>query len=44
MKLFAKYNRINIVATIFVFVAGCAAFYFVLRYVLLRQLDGSLRT
>src|SRR5436305_7917325 len=44
MKLFAKYNRINIVATMFVFVAGCVAFYFVLRYVLLQQLDESLRT
>jgi signal transduction histidine kinase len=28
----------------FVFVAGCVAFYFVLRYVLLQQLDESLRT
>ena len=44
MKLFAKYNRINIVATMLVFVAGCVAFYFVLRYVLLQQLDESLRT
>jgi len=44
LKLFTKYNRINIVATMLVFVAGCVAFYFVLRYVLLRQLDESLRT
>jgi signal transduction histidine kinase len=44
MKLFTKYNRISILATILVFLAGCVAFYFVLRYVLLRQLDESLHT
>lgn len=44
MKLFTKYNRISILATMLVFVAGCVAFYFVLRYVLLRQLDESLHT
>jgi len=44
MKLFAKYNRISIVATVIVFVVGSAAFYFVLRLVLIRQLDDTLRT
>lgn len=44
MKLFTKYNRINIVASVIVFVVGSAAFYFVLRLVLLRELDGSLHT
>lgn len=44
MKLFTKYNRINISATIFIFLAGSVAFYFVLDYVLIRQLDGSLRS
>lgn len=44
MKLFTKYNRINITATIFIFLAGSVAFYFVLDYVLIRQLDGSLRS
>src|SRR6266540_2853396 len=44
MKLFTKYNRINIAASILVFVAGCVAFYFVFRYVLLMQLDESLHT
>jgi signal transduction histidine kinase len=44
MKLFAKYNRISIVATIIVFVVGSVAFYFVLRLVLMRQLDDTLRT
>ena len=44
MKLFTRYNRINITATIFIFLAGSVAFYFVLDYVLIRQLDGSLRS
>ena len=44
MKLFTKYNRINITATIFIFLAGSVAFYFVLDYVLIRQLDASLRS
>lgn len=42
MKLFTKYNRINITATILIFLAGSVAYYFVLDYVLIRQLDGSL--
>ncbi len=44
MKLFTKYNRVNITATILTFVVGSIAFYFVLHYVLLRQLDESLRS
>ena len=44
MKLFSKYNRINITATILIFLAGSVAFYFVLNYVLIRQLDTSLRS
>ncbi len=44
MKLFTKYNRINITATIATFVAGSVAFYFVLNYILLRQLDGTLKS
>ncbi|MEI8073975.1 MAG: HAMP domain-containing sensor histidine kinase [Bacteroidota bacterium] len=44
MKLFTKYNRINITATIFIFLAGSVAFYFVLDYVLIRQLDASLNS
>lgn len=43
MKLFARYNRINITATILIFVFGSIAFYFVLQYVLVRQLDETLR-
>ncbi len=44
MKLFSRYNRINIAASIIVFVVGSVAFYVVLRAVLLKQLDASLRT
>ena len=44
MKLFSRYNRINITASIIVFVVGSVAFYFVLRAVLLKQLDESLHT
>lgn len=44
MKLFTRYNRINIAATIFIFVIGSVAFYFVLQYVLIRQLDETLRS
>ena len=42
MKLFSKYNRINISATILIFLVGSMAFYFVLQYVLIRQLDDTL--
>jgi signal transduction histidine kinase len=44
MKLFSRYNRINITASIIVFLVGSVAFYLVLRAVLLKQLDASLRT
>lgn len=44
MKLFTKYNRINITASVIIFIAGTFAFYFALRYVLIRQLDETLRT
>lgn len=44
MKLFNRYNRINIAASIIVFVVGSMAFYFVLRVILLRQLDDALHT
>ena len=44
MKLFSRYNRINITASIIVFVVGSVVFYFVLRAVLLKQLDDTLHT
>lgn len=43
MKLFTRYNRVNITATILTFVVGSVAFYFVLDFVLTRQLDQGLR-
>ena len=44
MKLFTRYNRINIIASCLIFICGCIAFYFVLNYVLIHQLDESLET
>lgn len=44
MKLFVKYNRINLSATITVFLIGSFAFYFMLRYILINQLDHSLES
>ncbi len=42
MKLFTRYNRVNIATTIITFVVGSIAFYFVLNYLLISQLDRSL--
>lgn len=42
MKLFTKYNRVNITTTIITFLVGSIAFYFVLDYVLTSQLDRGL--
>jgi signal transduction histidine kinase len=42
MKLFTKYNRINVLATIMIFLIASAAFFFTLRYVLIRQIDEDL--
>ena len=43
MKLFAKYNRINVVSTIIIFLLGCIAFSFLLRYVIINQIDDDLK-
>lgn len=43
MKLLAKYNRTNILATIIVFMIGGLCYYFILHYVLLNQLDNDLK-
>jgi two-component system sensor histidine kinase QseC len=42
LKLLSKYNRINIAVTIGVFLLGSIFFFFVLRYILLNQLDETL--
>lgn len=44
MKLFTQYNRINILATVATFILGSIAFYFLLSYILNRQLDETLRS
>jgi len=44
VKLFVKYNRINVSATIIVFLIGSISFYFLLRYILINQLDHSLES
>ena len=43
MKLVSKYNRVNIPITITVFLISSIAYYFILYYVLLRQVDKDLR-
>ena len=42
MKLLVKYNRVNILATIIVFMIGGLCYYFILHYILLDQLDSDL--
>ncbi|RYY58521.1 MAG: hypothetical protein EOO05_16140, partial [Chitinophagaceae bacterium] len=42
MKLLDRYNRINLITTILIFILSGIAFYFVLQYTLLKQLDGDL--
>jgi len=43
MKSFATYQRLNTYIAILIFILGSIAFYGVLQYVLLRQLDDSLK-
>lgn len=43
MKLFSKYNRINIISTVIIFLLGCVAFSFLLRYVIINQIDEDLK-
>ena len=43
MKLFTRYTRINILSTIIIFLLGCIAFSFLLRYVIIRQIDEDLK-
>jgi signal transduction histidine kinase len=43
MKLLAKYNRVNITATILVLLLAGVSYYFILRIVLIHQLDKDLR-
>lgn len=43
MKLIAKYNRVNIIATIIVLLIASTCYYFIVRYALIRQLDNTLK-
>jgi signal transduction histidine kinase len=43
MKLFTKYLRINLMATLLIFVLASLAFYFLLWYVTIRQVDEDLK-
>jgi len=43
MKLFAKYNRINVISTVIIFLLGCVAFSLLLRYVIISQVDEDLQ-
>lgn len=42
MKLFARYSRINVLANIVIFLVASIAFYFSLRYVLIKVVDDDL--
>jgi signal transduction histidine kinase len=43
VKLITKYNRVNIIATIAVLLAASICYYFIVRYVLIHQLDNTLK-
>lgn len=43
MKLQAQYNRITVISTIIVLLIAAIGYYFLIRYVLIGQLDGSLK-
>lgn len=42
MKLLTRYSRINLIATVIVFIISAVAFYFTLHYVLTEQIDEDL--
>lgn len=43
MKLFTKYNRINLLATIIIFLLSSIAFYIAIHFILMRQVDRDLK-
>ncbi|HTE11783.1 MAG TPA: HAMP domain-containing sensor histidine kinase [Chitinophagaceae bacterium] len=43
MKLFTRYNRINLFATVIVFLLSGISFYFLLRYIVIAQVDEDLK-
>jgi two-component system sensor histidine kinase QseC len=44
MKLFTRYNRLNIMATVMVFMVGGFTFYLLLHYILVQQVDSTLQS
>ena len=44
MRLFTKYNRVNLGASILALLLGSISYYFTVRYVLVSELDDNLRT
>ena len=43
MKLFTKYTRVNLLATIVIFLLSVVAFYFAIRFIVIEQVDSDLR-
>jgi hypothetical protein len=43
MKLFTRYFRVNLLATVIIFILASLAFYFLLWYVSIRQVDEDLK-
>ena len=43
MRIFTTYNRVNILATIIIFLLSSLAFYFAIRYILINQVDDDLK-
>jgi signal transduction histidine kinase len=43
MKLFTRYNRINLLATVIIFLLSGISFYFLLRFILVGQVDEDLK-
>jgi signal transduction histidine kinase len=43
MKLIAKYNRANLIAAILMLLVSSLCYYFILRYILINQLDDDLK-
>jgi signal transduction histidine kinase len=43
MRLFTQYSRVNIVASILALLVGSTGYYFTMRYVLIHQLDDTIR-
>ena len=42
MKLFSRYNRLNIISTISIFIIGSITFYLLLHYILIHEVDEAL--